>query len=40
MGLKNEIACYRVRVGDIRIIYIKEEKIQIISIEKRSDTTC
>ncbi len=37
--LKGQKYVYRVRVGDMRIIYTKEKSIRIVAIERRNDKT-
>ncbi len=37
--LKGQTLYYRVRIGDVRIIYSIENNIQIIAIERRNETT-
>lgn len=37
--LKGQKYAYRVRVGDMRIIYTKEKNIRVVAIERRNDKT-
>lgn len=37
--LKGQKQVYRVRIGDMRIIYAKEKSVRIIAIERWNDNT-